>query len=546
MSPSALTGLTAGDFRERVRRPVYLVVLLAAVGLGALAVPPVDGHWVILAIGDYRGTYNSAYVGVATALAGSLWLTLGGFYVVRKGIARDEETRVGQILAATPVRTPVFLASKFLSGFLVLASMLAVLALTALAMQLVRGEDRSVDPVALLKPFLVVALPLLALTAAAAVFFETVPLLRGGLGNVLWFLVALVVGLGGQSADAPLGGLGIGEANASMEAALTAAVGPGGNREYSLGFTQVDEPLKPFPWDGFDVEGALLLSRLLVVVIAVLLALLPALWFGRFDPSRGGAATAGEGEGVRNGAPLAAVREPGAVRAGVREPGAVHGAPPTAALTLPKTAVGTRRGGALPGRLLAGEVRILVGGLSPWWWLVAAVLTVAGLVVPIGLVTGLVLPAVWIWPVLVWSRLGTQQVENDVEGLLGAYPAVRRRLLAEWASGVVLTAVVGVAPLARMIAAADGPGIAAWLAGALFVPSLATFLGVVCRTHRVFQALYLPLWYLVMNGVAGLDFMGRVRTDGVPAGPTGAFYGAAALLLGLTFLAAGTRRRLTA
>ncbi|MFC7585473.1 hypothetical protein ACFQYP_18340 [Nonomuraea antimicrobica] len=60
----------------------------------------------ILALGEYRGTYNSAYVGVATALAGALWLTLGGFYVVRKGIARDEETRVGQILAATPSVPP--------------------------------------------------------------------------------------------------------------------------------------------------------------------------------------------------------------------------------------------------------------------------------------------------------------------------------------------------------------------------------------------------------------------------------------------------------
>jgi hypothetical protein len=521
------------------------VVLLAALGLGALAVPPADGHWVILAIGDYRGEYNSAYVGVATALAGSLWLTLGGFYVVRKGIGRDEETRVGQILAATPLRTPAYLAAKFLSGFLVLASMLGVLALTALAMQLVRGEDRSVDPVQLLKPFLVMALPLLALTAAAAVFFETVPLLRGGLGNVLWFLVALVVGIGGQSANAPLGGLGLGRANASMEAALTAAIGPGGNRVYSLGFTQVDEPLTPFPWDGFTVDGGLIGSRLLVLVIALALALLPSLWFGRFDPAR----TAGGG--VRRTGAVARVREQGMAPAYAPATVPVRAAEPSGAgarrpaPALPGTAVTT--GGPRLARLLAGEVRILVGGLSPWWWLGAAVLTVAGLALPDrALVTGLVLPAAWIWPVLVWSRLGSQQVENGLEGLLGACPAPGRRLLAEWGAGVVLSAALGAAPLVRMVAAADGPGIAAWAAGALFVPSLAVFLGVVCRTHRVFQALYLPLWYLVMNGVAGLDFMGSVREDGVPAGPTGAFYGVAALLLGLTFAAAGARRRLTA
>ncbi|WP_371789418.1 hypothetical protein [Streptomyces albidoflavus] len=522
-----LAGLTAGDFKDRVRRPVHLVVLLAAVGLGCLAVPPADGRWVILALGEYRGTYTSAYVGVATALAGGLWLTLGGFYVVRKGLARDEETRVGQILAATPARTVLLLAAKFLSNFLVLASMLGVLAVTALCLQLVRGEDRGVDPVALFQPFLVMALPLLALTAAAALLFETVPVLRGGLGNIAWFCVALVVGIKGQSADAPFGGFGAGPAADSLRAALTEEFGKAGDHTFSLGLTQIPEPLTPFRWDGFTFGGDFLVSRLLLVAAAVALVLLPALWFGRHDPTRGGPA---------DGASPAA-DAPAPVPAYAPAPAAVL------ALALPRTAA--ERGGRTFGRLLAGEVRILAGGVSPWWWAVAAALTVAGLTLPLDAVTGLVLPAVWIWPVLVWSRLGSLPVEHGMEGLLGAYPAPRRRLLAAWGSGVVLTAVLGVAPLLRMAFAADLPGLAAWLGGVLFIPSLALLLGVVCRTHRVFQVVYLPLWYLVVNQVAALDFMGAVREAGVPAGPTPLFPLLALLLLGATFLAAGTRRGLT-
>ncbi|AGI88742.1 Hypothetical protein XNRR2_2370 [Streptomyces albidoflavus] len=522
-----LAGLTAGDFKDRVRRPVHLVVLLAAVGLGCLAVPPADGRWVILALGEYRGTYTSAYVGVATALAGGLWLTLGGFYVVRKGLARDEETRVGQILAATPARTVLLLAAKFLSNFLVLASMLGVLAVTALCLQLVRGEDRGIDPVALFQPFLVMALPLLALTAAAALLFETVPVLRGGLGNIAWFCVALVVGIKGQSADAPFGGFGAGPAADSLRAALTEEFGKAGDHTFSLGLTQIPEPLTPFRWDGFTFGGDFLVSRLLLVAAAVALALLPALWFGRHDPTRGGPA---------DGASPAA-DAPAPVPAYAPAPAAVL------ALALPRTAA--ERGGRTFGRLLAGEVRILAGGVSPWWWAVAAALTVAGLTLPLDAVTGLVLPAVWIWPVLVWSRLGSLPVEHGMEGLLGAYPAPRRRLLAAWGSGAVLTAVLGVAPLLRMAFAADLPGLAAWLGGVLFIPSLALLLGVVCRTHRVFQVVYLPLWYLVVNQVAALDFMGAVREAGVPAGPTPLFPLLALLLLGATFLAAGTRRGLT-
>jgi len=102
MRVRVLSALAVADFRERTRRPAYLVTLAAAVALGYLALPPAASLWVIMNAGGYRGIYNSAYVGTATALAGGLWLMLGGFYVVRGAIARDQHTGVGQILAATP------------------------------------------------------------------------------------------------------------------------------------------------------------------------------------------------------------------------------------------------------------------------------------------------------------------------------------------------------------------------------------------------------------------------------------------------------------
>jgi hypothetical protein len=79
VTPRLLGALVAADFRERSRRPVYAVVLLAAVALGYLAVPASDSHWQIFQFGDYRGEYSSAYVGVVTALAGAVWLSLAGF-----------------------------------------------------------------------------------------------------------------------------------------------------------------------------------------------------------------------------------------------------------------------------------------------------------------------------------------------------------------------------------------------------------------------------------------------------------------------------------
>jgi hypothetical protein len=175
---------------------------------------------------------------------------------------------------------------------------------------------------------------------------------------------------------------------------------------------------------------------------------------------------------------------------------------------------------------VAGEVRILVQGTSRWWWLVAVALNVAGLAVPAGLVkpagasTALLLSAAWIWPVLIWSRLGAQRRENGLDTLLGAYPAVYEQLAAEWAAGLALTVVAGLGPLLRMAVAADGPGVAAWIAGALFIPSLALLLGTASRTHRMFQAIYVILWYAAVNQLAAADYMGTVLVNGHPAGPS--------------------------
>ncbi|MGW4807382.1 hypothetical protein [Kitasatospora sp. NPDC004272] len=145
---------------------------------------------------------------------------------------------------------------------------------------------------------------------------------------------------------------------------------------------------------------------------------------------------------------------------------------------------------------------------------------------------------------LLWSRLGSQQVEHGPAGLLAAHPAPGRRLLAEWTAGVLLTALTGAAPLLRMLAAGDGAGAAHWLGGPLLVPSLALALGVLSRSHRPFQALYPPLWYLLVNHVAAVDFMGAVRTAGRPGGPRPLLVAAlAAALLGAALAADAARRR---
>lgn len=520
-----LAGLALGDFRDRVRRPAYLVILAAAAGLGYLAVPEAGSRWVILNLGHYRGLYTSAYVGMATALAGAIWLTLGGFYVVRNAIARDVATGVGEVLAATPLRTAGYLAAKFLGNLLVLGSMLGVLAGTALVVQLARGESTAVDPVALAAPFLLIGVPMVALTAAAALLFEAIPPLRAGLGNVVWFVVWMAIALGGQSPRAPLGGIGVYPVAASLRRAMVAqGIDPAG-QEFSLGLTYLDRPLRPFAWHGFEPGLGFVLGRLALVGVAAVLALLPALWFGRFDPARRAAPAPEPQAAPGPDGPAAALPEP----------------PATAVRPVPAPARG-RRGGAA-GRLFAGELRILVQGVARWWWLGALAINAAAAVAPAPAAAAYVLPVAWIWPVLIWSRLGTQRHEHGVEALLGAYPAARGRVLAEWAAGAAVAAAAGAVPLARMLLAGDRAGVASWCAAVLFIPAFALALGTLSRTQRLFQIGYLVLWYGAVNGVPVVDYMGIVRDGAGLAGPPpGAIAALAVALLAAALVTERVRR----
>ncbi|WP_030797060.1 hypothetical protein [Streptomyces sp. NRRL S-337] len=532
-----LIRLALGDFWDRVRRPAYAVILIAAVGLGYVATPAKEAGWVVMQIGTYRGTYNSAYIGMVVALAGTVWLSLGGFYVVRNAISRDESTGVGRLLAAMPLRTWAYLLAKFLSSVLVLSSMLGVLAVTAVVMQLARAESMTVNPVELLSPFIVIALPLMAFTAAAALLFEAIPLLRAGLGNILWFFIWAFIAIGGQSPNAPLGGIGVHSVVRSLAADMKAqGIDPQQVGEFSLGLTVVDKPLKTFIWHGFDLSPGFLLGRYALVAIALALALLPVLWFPRFDPARAGALAA---SGADPGSAPEGAATPAPVMWEDRRSTQARSAGFT---TMPQASV---HYGNPALRLLLGEVRILIQGTPRWWWAGVLLLTVvAQMVTPATGVTRILLPLAWIWPVLIWSRLGTQRHEYGVEAILGAYPSARIRVAAEWAAGFVLTAVAGIGPALRMCTGSDTQGLVHWLCGALFIPSFALVLGTLSRTHRLFPFAYLPLWYATVNGIAPVDFMGAIRTgNGSPAGMPPAFVLlSAAVMLGIVFLSSAARR----
>jgi hypothetical protein len=68
------------DFRQRIHQQSYLVTLLSMMVLTILFSPSLDEGYQTVKIKDYRGIYNSAWMGASLAILNFSFLPLICFY----------------------------------------------------------------------------------------------------------------------------------------------------------------------------------------------------------------------------------------------------------------------------------------------------------------------------------------------------------------------------------------------------------------------------------------------------------------------------------
>ncbi|HDQ71981.1 MAG TPA: hypothetical protein ENN19_07780 [Chloroflexi bacterium] len=525
--------LMLADFLERVRSYGFLFVLLFAIFLTYFFVPALDAPiYAILNLGGYRPIYNSAWIGVMVTLLMVEFMPLFGFYLVRGGVERDRRTGVGQIIAATSVSKSVYTLGKWISNVAVFATMVLVMIVTSIILQLIRGESFHIHLWALASPLVIVLLPALAVVAALSVLFECVKWLRGTMGSVIYFLIYGVLG-------AVTNWQGLRILWPSVHRACEAHF-PKCNR-----FRQIDIDIQPlhdlptFRYPGLNWTVDVIAGRLAWLGVAMAIAWLAAVFFRRFEQGR-------DRVGV-----LRRIKEKVGdfVRQrltcfGGRDLAASLGAIQSAGLSpLPEAARARPLGMMTYGRMLGSEFRLALKGARWWWYLGALGLIVATFSSSLDLAQGLWLPVAWLWPLFLWSAMGVREVRHRTAPVIFAAPyPLRRHLIVTWLVGVLVAFGMGSGVLVQLAQAAQWRAVFATGVGAFFIPTLALALGCWGGNSKLFEGLYLFLWYLaVVESLPYLDFMGRfssvlsIRTPGVYAGLTG-------LLVLASF--AGRRRQL--
>jgi hypothetical protein len=395
-------------------------------------------------------------------------------------------------MATTPLTRPLYLIGKWLSNFAVLMAMVTVLALAAIVIQFLQGENTQIHLVPFLSPFVFIVMPLMALVAAAAVLFESVPFLQGGLGNIIYFFAFISFlplfmenpTLKQYPAFEPTG---LGILASDMGKAVT-AIYPEYNGDFSLGGGFV-AATRVFTWNGVDWTPEYILARFSLVALAVLLIFIAALFFDRFDPSRA---------------------KPKQRKTDATKPDLIPGLTSQAIPNVHLTPLNKAANRFSFFNVLMAEVKLLLKGQRWWWFAGMAGITTACLVVPSAAVREYALPVAWVWPILLWSAIGNREIHHNVQQMtFSSASPLFRQLPAQWLTGFIVTLLVSIGAIIRLTVDGDTAGLLALLSGAFFIPSLALACGVWSGTSKLFEILYMLIWYLgPLNKLMALDYIG--------------------------------------
>ena len=474
--------IVIADLRERTRALRFWIILAIVAALTWWCFPSAESLQVAVGIGDARGRYSSAWAGLTLGLMYSTMLAWLGFYLVRGTLVRDFDSRVWQLLVATPMTRAGYLLAKWASHMVVFCVVLAVGLAVGVVAQWVRAEDRGFDLVEMVKPVLVLTLPSLALTAFFAIAFDMVPLLRRTAGNVLYFFVWVFLFASLTSRFDPEASAWARQTALSDPSGITLVqrdmmralptIAPGVDpAQMNIGMNQLDRPVTLFTWThwslGWDDVGGRV-----VWVLAALLATASLAPFVDWAAAR----TSSARPAARPGRRLRWLD----------------------ALLRPLESFNG-------GRLMASELRLMLRQRRLWWW--AALLVCWGVqaAAPTLAQTGAVIVA-WMISLDLFARSLLRERDTGTAALVMTATRASARLLTARLSATVLIALVSVLPALVRWTLQSPPVALNLLLAALGVALLGLALAALCRSPRPYELTMVLLAYLGVQGAGPLAF----------------------------------------
>jgi hypothetical protein len=514
--------IVRADLLIRLRRVSTLVVFLLLSATAYLWVPAPSAGRTLLEMNGKRAIYNSAAIGLGTAMLAAVFIGLVGFYVISNALRRDVETRCGYVIASTTVRGSEYLFGKLLGNIAFLSLLIGGFMVTAMAMQLMRAEA-PLQPLVFVWQYVLLVTPTIVFVSALAVTFESVPFLSGKFGDVVYFFVwmvsfALVAAMTEKTTGPGIAGYFDFTSFGFMLDTLKHALG---TTQVSIGQSSFDPKKGVFVFPGLTLTREWIAPRLFSIFAPFSLLLVARMFFHRFDPARVRAA-AQKGSGKWLGRLTSLTKPLGTLAWLLTSARGARASRPREASGLGDFANACRTETAIS--LTSAPISIVI----------AVGIAIASIATPAKSFINVALPIAIAMVAILIADLSCRESRAGTTGLIYSMPLLKPAFVFwKFVSALVFALLVLAGPAIR-IAVTMPRILPAFLAGVICTVAFATFLGIASSNPKTFIVVFLSFWYLVMNDQAhtsALAFAGfnGTATPGVIAGYFAAAIGALAL-----------------
>lgn len=487
------------DFLDRIRSKSIFIIALIMMYVSYLFFPQNNSSFYYTLNYNfegffYRGIYNSVWMGWVATIAFISVVTLIGFYFVRNSIKRERELLIGEITASIGTKSWVFIFGKAFGNVLFLLLQMLIVIFITIIMQFVRGESYSIELIKLLTPFVILAIPACFIVSVIAIIFEIIPILRNSFGNVAYFFVwsGICVATLGTAKSYLADVFGMNTTSKVILEQFKNNFDEFKDIDYfSLGTNgALHDNIKTFVMDKANIGINLFIGRFFWIAISILILFLASIFFRRSS--------------------LIGTKVPSKmINKVIHTKQKEHNSQKRAVLS----AIYENKTYSNNLNIIFGELKLMFATCNLWWY-TAIIFCSIGVFFSKGeILYKLLIPVIWILPIFIWSKLGTIQINFNMEDYLVTYKNYRKsQLFNSVVAGILFTTLINISVIIKFIVLNYYLETIYILMGIVFVNAFGMFIGNVSKNSTAFEIIYTILWYVgMLNGFTSLDFIGLTK-----------------------------------
>ena len=477
------------DYLQRTRNYNFLITLCASLAIAYTFVPEPNANYSTIRISDYVGYYNSAWFGYVTAIMSSIFLALIGFYLINSGIKNDLETKVGQMISATPISNFKYLISKMISNFLLLLTIVFIIFLMSILLFFLYNDGYSFQLFQFVKPYLIITIPTLFFIACLGVIFEVLFQKYSILQNVLFFFLFsfLAFSSAKNKTDFYFDAFGSKIVMHQLEEKVKEITHTDKDTNKSIGYVlgNTKKP-KKFEFNGIDFSSTFILSRVLWMFLGVVLVGFSSLYFHRFSIKKK----------LKRSLKSKIIEENKSINE----------------LNLSKLITTKTNYSILP--LIKTEFLLLFRKGKKWLWFINISGMILLAVLPLETAHKIVLPILWFLQVHRISDLATKEKTFRTHLFTASsYKPVLRIFTSKIIAALFLMFIISSPLLIKLMINFNFTSALSIVLGFIFLVFSSIVFGQITKGKKLFEVVFFLVTYANINGIPFFDYFGSISNN---------------------------------